>query len=132
MERRRIIAEKLLGLKEGIDFGRRDSHDWHLEKSGEIDEWLMDYDYHNGPLCKFCGYSYCVHCQQPDELCEKEVYYSYMDLIEAANKFFSSAIIYFRDNESSKIITILNGYCRGEGDSYLESLENAVLAFLEE
>ena len=38
-------------------------HDWETDEDGKIDEWAMEYEYHNGPMCKRCGYSFCVHCK---------------------------------------------------------------------
>ena len=38
-------------------------HDWVTDKDGNIDEWAMEYEYHNGPACKRCGYSFCEHCK---------------------------------------------------------------------
>lgn len=40
-------------------------HMWHRNKNGEIDEWAMEYEFHNGPVCEVCGCSICVHCS-PD------------------------------------------------------------------
>lgn len=37
-------------------------HDWYRNEDGEIDEFAFDADYHNGPMCKRCYYSFCVHC----------------------------------------------------------------------
>lgn len=37
-------------------------HDWQTTEDGEIDIFAFEYDYHNGPVCKRCGYSYCIHC----------------------------------------------------------------------
>lgn len=38
-------------------------HDWRKDKDGNIDEFAMDYGFHNGPACKRCGYSFCMHCK---------------------------------------------------------------------
>ena len=38
-------------------------HDWEKDKDGNIDEFAMDYGFHNGPACKRCGYSFCMHCK---------------------------------------------------------------------
>ena len=38
-------------------------HDWKTDEDGKIDEWVIDYGYHNGPGCKRCGYSFCMHCK---------------------------------------------------------------------
>lgn len=40
-------------------------HNWCCEEDGTINEFAMEYEYHNGPSCKRCGYSFCVHCD-PD------------------------------------------------------------------
>lgn len=45
-------------------------HDWETDEDGNIDEWVMAYGYHNGPGCKRCGYSFCMHCN-PDGWNEK-------------------------------------------------------------
>lgn len=38
-------------------------HDWETDEDGKIDEWAMEYEFHNGPMCKRCGYSFCIHCK---------------------------------------------------------------------
>ena len=38
-------------------------HEWETNEKGEIDEFAMDYGYHNGPSCKRCYYSFCMHCE---------------------------------------------------------------------
>lgn len=47
-------------------------HDWKLDKNGEIDMWAMESGYHNGPMCKRCYHSVCVHCEPnwDDDECE--------------------------------------------------------------
>lgn len=40
-------------------------HDWEREKDGSIDEFAMESDFHNGPRCKRCYDTFCVHCE-PD------------------------------------------------------------------
>ena len=37
-------------------------HDWVRKENGDIDEFAYDGDYHNGPMCKRCYYSFCIHC----------------------------------------------------------------------
>lgn len=41
------------------------AHDWERNADGEIDTFAFDMDFHNGPVCKRCGYSFCVYCD-PD------------------------------------------------------------------
>lgn len=38
-------------------------HDWEREKDGSIDEFAMEVGYHNGPECKRCGKTFCIHCE---------------------------------------------------------------------
>lgn len=40
-------------------------HDWIKDENGEIDEWAVDSEYHNGPMCKRCYHSFCIYCD-PD------------------------------------------------------------------
>lgn len=37
-------------------------HDWERDEEGKIDEFATVYEYHNGPRCNRCGYSFCIHC----------------------------------------------------------------------
>jgi hypothetical protein len=40
-------------------------HDWERDENGNIYDFACDWDYHNGPICKRCSYSFCIHCD-PD------------------------------------------------------------------
>lgn len=37
-------------------------HDWETDEDGNIDECAMDEEFHHGPACKRCGYSFCICC----------------------------------------------------------------------
>lgn len=37
-------------------------HDWELDEDGEIDIFAMENGFHNGPRCRRCYHSPCVHC----------------------------------------------------------------------
>jgi len=37
-------------------------HKWVKYENGNIDMFAFDMDFHNGPVCERCGYSYCVNC----------------------------------------------------------------------
>ena len=37
-------------------------HTWQLDSSGEIDDFAVEDDYHNGPYCTTCWESYCMRC----------------------------------------------------------------------
>jgi len=38
-------------------------HEWKRDIDGNIDEFAMEYAFHNGPVCKRCGYTFCMHCR---------------------------------------------------------------------
>ena len=50
-------------------------HLWKKDEFGEIDEFAYSVDYHNGPVCKVCGYSFCIHCH-PEQI-ESDCYIGY-------------------------------------------------------
>lgn len=66
------IATEFLSLKEGVDFGCWDNHDWKKDENGNIDYFALDYECHNGPECLRCGFSFCHHCdpEEIDSCCE--------------------------------------------------------------
>lgn len=47
-------------------------HQWILNKDGEIDNFIHNTGFHNGPECSLCGYSRCEHCHNvyEDESCD--------------------------------------------------------------
>lgn len=48
---------------------------WNGEDDGEVDAFAgTDYGYHNGPLCKRCGFTACEHCHPEiyEQECTKE------------------------------------------------------------
>lgn len=47
------------------------THDWVKEKDGSIDFFAYCYEYHNGPKCKRCGYSFCECCECCDDVDEE-------------------------------------------------------------
>lgn len=66
-----LVAEKVMGLVPGKDFGKWPAHVWQLDDDGEIDTFAYDGDNHNGPVCTLCDYLYCHHCGPPTERCYK-------------------------------------------------------------
>ena len=51
-------------------------HMWKRDENGEIDEWGWENGYHNGPVCKLCYYSPCIHCKPDYESTEcREISY---------------------------------------------------------
>lgn len=38
-------------------------HLWKKDENGNVDEWAMEFDYHQGPVCERCGHSFCIHCE---------------------------------------------------------------------
>lgn len=55
---------------------RHEHHSWIKDEDGEIDNFAMEYEYHNGPICEFCGYSFCEHCN-PDGYNDTNCYISW-------------------------------------------------------
>lgn len=53
-----LVAERVMGLKKGVDFGEWDHHDWKDSGSGYA--WIEEH--HSGPECQRCGYHYCIRC----------------------------------------------------------------------
>jgi hypothetical protein len=49
------IAERVMGLKHGVDFGVWPEHDWTRDEDGEIDWSAYEYDYYNGAKCQRCN-----------------------------------------------------------------------------
>ena len=66
-----LVAEKVMGLVPGKDFGTWPKHVWQLDDDGEVDNFAYDGDKHNGPRCTLCDYSYCHHCEGPNDTCDK-------------------------------------------------------------
>lgn len=50
-------------------------HILQRDDTGKIDNWVLDFDYHNGPGCINCEESWCSHCGDTIEPCiGKEAY----------------------------------------------------------
>lgn len=49
-------------------------HDFYLDEQGEVDTLRLKYDHHNGPQCKRCEQSWCMHCDPEcfEEACDDE------------------------------------------------------------
>jgi hypothetical protein len=39
------------------------------EEDGSIDQWVLDYEHHNGPGCINCDQSWCSHCYNEIKPC---------------------------------------------------------------
>lgn len=59
------LLEKEISKKPLFHEERHEHHSWIKDDDGEIDTFAMSYEYCNGPVCEFCGYSFCEHCN-PD------------------------------------------------------------------
>ena len=57
-------SDERLKAKEAIHIHEESpEHDWRTDDNGNIDEFGLDYGVHNGPVCKRCYYSFCMHCK---------------------------------------------------------------------
>lgn len=47
-------------------------HEFYTNVDGSRDDNHLDGDHHNGPSCRVCGSSFCIHCQpeRVDEECD--------------------------------------------------------------
>lgn len=62
-----LVAEKVMGLVPGKEFGPHPEHTWiRSDYDGEIDTCAWENGNHNGPQCDYCGYHYCHHCYDLD------------------------------------------------------------------
>lgn len=67
----RAVAEKVMRLTPGADFGEWAKHDWKRREDGEVDTSAWESDNHSGPMCSRCYYSYCDMCRsEPSEPCK--------------------------------------------------------------
>lgn len=57
MSDERLTPKPLIHKHEGYE-----EHDWYRTENGEIDTCAMESGIHSGPMCKRCGYSFCVYC----------------------------------------------------------------------
>jgi len=40
-------------------------HTWAKTNNGEVEEFQVgEEDYHTGPICSICGFSFCIHCNE--------------------------------------------------------------------
>lgn len=46
-------------------------HKLRRNDNGEVDVWVMEEDFHNGPGCELCGESWCHHCKPKARPCRK-------------------------------------------------------------
>ncbi len=51
------------------DLAKKTKHRWIKKDNGEVDFFVISHDFHNGPMCEVCNYSYCMHCDAPEEEC---------------------------------------------------------------
>lgn len=50
-----------LFLKELRD---KHGHIWETDDEGEVDMFALSVNFHNGPRCSACEYSFCEHCEK--------------------------------------------------------------------
>ena len=61
-----FLVKKRQGEKPVHYHDEWNEHDWETEEDGSIDEWAFESEdsIHHGPMCKRCGYSFCVLCYE--------------------------------------------------------------------
>ena len=56
-----------------LDAMKAKGHMPYVDKLGRLDEWVLDQSPHNGPGCQVCGWSCCMHCDEPEAIPECDV-----------------------------------------------------------
>lgn len=77
------VAERVMHLRPGVDFGTWPEHDWIRDAEGEIDTHACETDEVHGPRCRRCSYAYPVGWAHETGPCEVAPPY-YSRSIEAA------------------------------------------------
>ena len=66
-------------------------HKFIYDKDGKIDNFILDYEYHNGPKCIRCGESFCEHCnpEKYEEPCTAEGFIcpTCKDIVDGGDNF---------------------------------------------
>lgn len=44
-------------------------HELRRSPTGDVDDFVLDFETHNGPGCIRCGNSWCIHCRNAVEAC---------------------------------------------------------------
>lgn len=57
------LLESLTPLEPKHIYEKYAEHDWYRTDDGKIDNSVFDIDDHSGPVCKRCGYSFCIFCK---------------------------------------------------------------------
>lgn len=136
-----LVAEHIMGLKPGVDFGEWPEHKWKRHADGTIDVFAYEVGYHNGPACERCGYSYCEHCQDgPTQPCivEPKPYSTSdaaaLDIIAAmAKRGWDCATYYEGDLHRYTVYFFKHASPRAQSSSLAEAIAKAaLLAVLEE
>ena len=59
--------------KRWFDAMKAKGHMPYVNSDGSLDDFVLDYDHHNGPGCQACGWSVCHHCEDVDSIPECDV-----------------------------------------------------------
>ena len=66
-----LVAERVMGLVRGADFGRWPEHVWRRDVHGEVENIECGGN-HSGPHCDRCHYGYCRHCADEAEAAQTQ------------------------------------------------------------
>jgi hypothetical protein len=87
-------------------------HKWLLGEDGKINFCTFNENYHNGPECQVCGYSFCEHCVSSvnDKLEEECPGYtpSEPESIEIVDKWMHDEVMFMNEDVSRSIKSLLN------------------------
>ena len=61
-----MVKHKQNGMKPVHYHDEWKTHSWRKDDDGSIDDWAYESSdsIHHGPVCKRCGYSFCVLCDE--------------------------------------------------------------------
>lgn len=104
-------------------------HEWQKDSDGNIDLVTFDVNFHNGPTCVKCGYSFCVHCKDnPDEPCSGN---KTADKMEQGVLLFLVKVANLPESKREAFLNLVDALWNTDSDTELESVIDTVLDHVE-
>lgn len=106
-------------------------HVLKLDENGNVDAFGHDFENHNGPSCINCGASWCHHCEEDAQVCEKElnsppdVYDIVVDTGDGI--YYTAEVVHFQQKGSKRMIQVRIGEPQSDDvrkDAELDWIEN--------